>query len=299
MTWIFIYLMHSGYLLISNKKRIHDGLTMRLPSDKTVMFFHTFHAIFAILLIFALIFPIFLTPYPDFYLMNNVSVVFLIVVGPLLGITIALLREHTNFESGILGMFLMIAMVLAILAVPVSDEFLSLGEQKISFLKAHDPLFEKLYQEVHEEDDMSIQSTSTSHEIPLGYEIHITRKETQTPEGFSISGYEAKNETIAAEQLKENLIETYRYEHGHIKLNSIGFQWSYAPVPNEETLSLSYPRIDEAAYGVEEGYQIGSNSFIVRKGKMVYSFSVYDKNQEENERLLQLFQDYFKEGSKQ
>lgn len=298
--WIFCYLIHTSYQLIMNKKRIRDGLAMHFPSLKTVKIMHTVTVLLIIALFLSFVIPMFLTSYPYFYLIINVSTIFLIFIGPLIGIAVRLIREHTNFRSGVIGVCLMIGMILCVLIESLSLKIISMNQQKLDFILEHDPLFSTVFEQVNEAGSWTVTNSSTSFEIPIFYEVSFTKDEKKgaintDSEGISISAYQMKNEEAASEQLKTELIDTYRFQHGHLDKSQVGINWVYADAPNDETLYASYPAVDHQKFPVAEGYQIDNDHYIFRNGNMVHIFITNYSNDQDNQEHLQWLKNYFME----
>lgn len=293
--------IRSCFLLLSNKKRIHNGLSMKLTPYRRVRFYHMIDKLAVYLLIISFLVPIFFTNYPILYLYTNIQALSFAVAGPLLGILLVLIREHINLKKEYYCLLLMLVIPLCLMIGELLDSSMAFQDQKLSFLKEKEPFYAYLSQNLNQKGNWYIETASTSHVVPIKYALsfHTDFDDAiwnDAPfDGFRIEYAEYTSVEMAEKSLKEQLIDHYTYDHGYLKEVSNGTRWVYAPTPEDRVLYAAYPNLDIDTWHISNGYQMEAASYLIQKDQRIYYITCSFQKEEEQSALQHMIKAYFTE----
>lgn len=283
---IAIELFRYFYLLLLNKYRIKNGLSMHNRSYQNAMLFRYLDILIIVALLCACLFPLIIAPHKDVFLYRNLKPFLYSAIGMFLGSLLLFIRNHSSIKTDI---YQMLILFVFLVIVPISTGILSdtdLQSQKLSSIK-QTTYFNYFNDSLSNQGTWEVMNINSSSHVPLQFKASYSTDHSQ----FDIMMMEIKNQNEAAYFLKEKLIDEYTYEHGHF--NTISMKYIYGDVPNDQTLYQTYPVYQHP--GIDQGYDITTRfypSYIVQKGNYIYSIKMHIFDEKQTQQYLQIFEDF-------
>lgn len=295
-----IELTRASYLLLNNQRRIKNGLSMKFTPYHRVLWYHRIEKIMCVLLLLSFFVPIFFTKYPEFYLYNNAIVLSFALAGPLLGVLLVLIREHSKLNKEVFLLLILITIPCCLLITELLDSHMNFNTQKLSFLQKQEPFYASLSQHIKSKDNWTVEHSSTSYAVPIKYNMTYATYHDATswyPEDLMdyihIDYAEYKDSQMAEKEFKKRLIDTYTYDHGYLKEWSDRAEWIYASVPDDTTLYDAYPSLDHSEWHITNGYQTKDKTYLIWKNQRVYHITYEFEDNEKQRELQEIIKAYF------
>lgn len=284
---ISIEIFRYFYLLLLNKHRIKNSLSMHNTSYKNAMIFRYLEASIYLVLLFAYLFPIIIAPHKDVYLYYHLKPYLYPAIGMFLGSLLQFIGNHFPIKKDayqMLILFVFIVIMPIILGITNDTE---LQSQKLSSIK-QTAYFNYFHDHLPDQGSWEVININSSSHVPLQFEANYS---INNDHQFNIKMMEIKNPNETAYFLKEKLIDDYTFEHGHF--NTRTFNFVYGDVPDDQTLYQAYPEYQHP--NIDQGYDISTNiypAYIIQKDNYIYSIkmSVYDEKL--IQQYLQIFEDF-------
>ena len=284
---ISIEIFRYFYLLILNKHRIKNGLSMHNTSYKNAMIFRYLETSIYLVLLFAYLFPLMIAPHKDVFLYCHLKPFLYPTIGILLGSLLLFIRNHFPIKK---DAYQMLTLFVFLVIIPISSgitDATDLQSQKLSSIK-QTSYFNYFHDHLPDQGSWEVININSSSHVPLQFEANYSINNDYQ---FNIKMMEIKNPNETAYFLKEKLIDDYTFEHGHF--NTRTFNFVYGDVPDDQTLYQVYPVYKHPS--INQGYNLTTDmypSYIVQKDNYIYTIRLSTSDEKQIQQYLKIFEDF-------